>query len=59
VENLDKIAKDLEIKLRNKQSNIFDFEATIEQHHKHIEELNMIIRQCLLRINVSYLNISN
>lgn len=59
MENLDKIAKDLEFKLRNTQSNIFDFEATIEQHRKHIEELNVIIRQCLSRINVSYLNVSN
>lgn len=56
VEKLDKISKDLEIKLRETQSNIYDFEADIEKHRRQIEELNIIVRQCSLRINVSYLS---
>lgn len=56
VEKLDKIAKDLEVQLMDTQSNIFDIEANIEKHRKHIEESNKIIRHCLSRINVGYLN---
>lgn len=56
VEKLDKIAKDLEVQLTDTQSHIYDIEAAIEKHRKHIEESNKIIRQCLSRINVSYLN---
>lgn len=53
VEKLDKISKDLEVKLRETQSNIFDFQADIEQHQRQIVELNVIVRQCSSRINVS------
>lgn len=56
VEKLDKIAKDLEVQLMDTQSNIFDIESNIEKHRKHIEESNKIIRHCLSRINVGYLN---
>ncbi|KAE9542882.1 hypothetical protein AGLY_002793 [Aphis glycines] len=51
VENLDKIAKDLEIKLRETQSNIFDFQANIDQNLRQIENLNMIVKECSSRIN--------
>lgn len=59
VEKLDKIAKNLEIELRETQSKIFDFQTNIEQHARQIEELNSIIKQCSLRINVSYLYLNN
>ncbi|KAL4119341.1 hypothetical protein QTP88_012159 [Uroleucon formosanum] len=51
VENLDKTAKDLEIKLRETQSNIFDFQATIDQNLRQIEDLNIIVKECSSRIN--------
>uniref|UniRef100_A0A2S2P266 Structural maintenance of chromosomes protein n=1 Tax=Schizaphis graminum TaxID=13262 RepID=A0A2S2P266_SCHGA len=51
VEKLDKIAKDLEIKLRETQSNIFDFQANIDQNLRLIEDLNMIVKECSSRIN--------
>jgi len=54
LEKLEKIASDLEVKLRDTQSNIFDFQTSIDQHHRNIGELNMIIRQCSSRINVSF-----
>jgi len=53
VENLDKTAKDLEIKLRETQSNIFDFQANIDQNLRQIEDLNIIVKECSSRINVS------
>lgn len=59
VEKLDKIAKDLEVKLMETQSKIFDFQSNINQHRRQIEELNIIVRQCSSRINVSCLNINN
>lgn len=51
VEKLDKIAKELEDKLRKTQSCIFELHSTIDQHQRQIEELNIIIRQCSSRIN--------
>lgn len=51
VENLDKTAKDLEIKLRETQSNIFDFQANIDQNLRKIEDLNIIVKECSSRIN--------
>lgn len=54
LEKLDKIARDLEDKLRDTRSNIFDFQTSVDQHHRQIEELNMIIRQCSSHINVSF-----
>lgn len=57
VESLDKIGKDLEVKLRETQSNIYDFQANIEKNHRRIEELNIIVKQCSSRINVSSLNL--
>ncbi|XP_022172388.1 structural maintenance of chromosomes protein 4 [Myzus persicae] len=51
VENLDKTAKDLEIKLRETQSNIFDFQANIDQNLRQIEDLNIIVKECSSRIN--------
>jgi len=57
VEKLDKIVKDLEAKLRETQSNIYDFQSSIENHHTQIKELNMVIKECLSRISVSYLNL--
>lgn len=59
VETLDKNEKDLEIKLEETQSNIYNFQTTIEQHHRQIEELHMIVKQCSSRINVSNLSIKN
>jgi len=53
VENLDKTAKNLEIKLRETQSNIFDFQANIDQNHRQIEDLNIIVKECSSRINAS------
>lgn len=58
VESLDKISKDLEVKLRETQSNIFDFQAKIEKNYRQIEELNLVVKQCSSRINVSYLSIN-
>lgn len=55
VEKLDKFAKDLELKLRNTETNIFDVERSIMQHCGRIEELNMIIKLCMKRIKVNYL----
>lgn len=57
VETLDKIGKELEVKLRETQSNIFDLQANIVKNHKQIEELNTIVKQCSARINVSNLSI--
>ncbi|XP_025198777.1 structural maintenance of chromosomes protein 4 [Melanaphis sacchari] len=51
VENLDKIAKDLEIKLRETQSDIFDFQTNIDQNLRQIEDLNIIVKECSSRIN--------
>lgn len=51
VENLDKIAKDLEIKLRETQCNIFDFQANIDQNLRQIEDLNITVKECSSRIN--------
>jgi len=51
VEKLDKMARDLEVNLKETQSNIFDFQTSIEQHHRQIGELNIIIRQCSSRMN--------
>ncbi|XP_050539980.1 structural maintenance of chromosomes protein 4 isoform X2 [Daktulosphaira vitifoliae] len=51
VENLDKITKELEQKLRNTQSNIFDCQANMEHYQRKIDDLNMIVKQCLSRIN--------
>lgn len=60
VENLDKTAKDLEIKLRETQSNIFDFQANIDQNLRQIEDLNIIVKECSSRINASInLNCTN
>lgn len=53
VEKLDKMAKDLEQKLRDTQSNIFECQTNIEQYHRKIDDLNMIVKQCLSRINVN------
>lgn len=53
VEKLDKIAKDLEIKLKETQSQIYECQNNIEYNRKRINEFNMIVKQCLIRINVS------
>lgn len=58
VEKLDKTAKELELKLRTTQSNIFDLQSNVEQHRRQIQDLNIIIRECLSHINVSYLSIN-
>lgn len=55
VEKLDKIVKDLEVKLMETQSKIFDYQTNIEQHRREIEELNLIVKQCSSRINVNYI----
>lgn len=53
VERLDKTAKELEVKLKDTQSNIYDLQNNVEQHRRKIEELNILIRGCLSCINVS------
>lgn len=59
VEQLNKMAKNLEIELRQTETKIFDFQSNIEQQDRQIEELNSIIKQYSLRINVSYSNSNN
>lgn len=54
VEKLDKIAKDLEVQLKETQSKIYECQNNIESNRKKInDELSMIVKQCLIRINVS------
>lgn len=54
VEKLYKTINDLEDKLKETQSKIFDFQTSIKQHHNEIEELDIIIKSYSLRIDVSY-----
>jgi peptidoglycan hydrolase CwlO-like protein len=54
VEKLDKIIQDLEIKLRETQSKIFDLQLNVQNCHGQIDELNKVVRQCSSHINVRY-----
>ncbi|XP_025424025.1 structural maintenance of chromosomes protein 4 isoform X2 [Sipha flava] len=51
VEKLDKIIQDLEIKLRETQSKIFDLQLNVQNYHGQIDELNKVVRQCSSHIN--------
>lgn len=53
VEKLGKTIQELEIKLRETQSKIFELQVNIQNHHRQIDELNKVVRQCSSRMNVS------
>lgn len=52
VDKLDKAIQDLEVKLQQTQSKIFDLQVNVQNHHRQIDELNKIVRQCSSRMNV-------
>lgn len=53
VEKLEKRRQYLENELNNIQSNRFSLESEIRQHRLNIDTSNIIIKQCISRINVS------
>lgn len=54
VEKLEKRRQYLETEINNIQSNKISLESEIRQHRLNIDANNIIIKQCISRINVSY-----
>lgn len=59
VEKLEKHCQYLQDEISNINSSRINLESEIRQHRLNIDANNIIIKQCISRMNVSYLNSNN